>query len=348
MKPIRVVILDDSKICRSQLRAFLCADGDIDVVAEGASGDGILELLQSVQVDLLVVDLQMPGLGGHETIARVMAHAPLPILVVTGQPLGKDRHPVFESIRRGALDLAEKPSSSDRTAQEKLRNTVRRLASVPVVRHVAGKRHERSAARFEPSILPPREGSCLLVGIASSAGGPMALTTLLSSLDPDFGAAVVVVQHLPASFLPAFGEFLGGRVRLSVKMITEPVRLSAGTVYVPGSDAHITLKNSDTVALTHGPARNGHRPSADALFESMARFAGSRASGVVLSDIGTDGTEGLAALRRAGGLCLAQDQESCAVFGMPRSALESGAAEASLPPLGLAQAVTRWTLARKI
>ncbi len=348
MKPIRIVIVDDSAICRVQLASFLSAEGDIEVVGQAEDGSGVLELLKSARADLLIVDFQMPKTNGLETITRVMAHTPLPILVVTGEPLGPERQRAFESIRRGALDLAEKPSLFDTAAQARLRQTVRRLATVPVVRHVSGKLNARPLTVPSPSILPPKGETALVVGIGSSAGGPMALATLLGALEADLPAAVVVVQHLPPTFLSAFGEFLLGRTQLQVEVMTrDNSPLRAGVVYLPGRDAHIGLTGVDSVGNIDTPPKQGHRPSVDVLFETLARFAGPRAAGIVLSGIGRDGTDGLLALRRSGGLCLAQDQNTSAVWGMPRSAIESQAAESALPPRGLADVVTAWARARQ-
>ncbi len=345
MKPIRVVVLDDSAICRVQLAHFLQAEGDIEVVGEAGSGEHAQEIVQKTRPHLLIVDLQMPGTDGHETIVQVMANAPLPILVVTSQAVGPDRQIVFEAIRKGALDLAEKPALLDLSAQSQLRSTVRRLATVPVVRHVAGKLNERPKVIPRPSIFPPIGNSPLVIGIGSSAGGPLALASLLSAWDQNLHASAIVVQHLPANFLAIFGEFLAARTSLNVVVVNSKQSLQPATVYIAGRDAHIGLVSADTVGLIEGPTRDGHRPSADVLFESLAQHAGRRASGIVLSGIGRDGADGLKLLRSRGGYCLAQDQETSAVWGMPRAAVECGAAESTLPPRGLAEVVSQWARA---
>lgn len=346
MTALRVLVLDDSFVCRSQLRSFLEADGDISVVGEAENGDNVLNLIEQTGPQLLVVDLQMPRIDGHQTITTVMAHSPLPILVVTSQPLGEGKAVVFESIRRGALELAEKPSALDPPAQKRLRETVRRLATIPVVRHVAGRLQQRPE-RIPPaprSVRPPHPATIgpLIIGIASSAGGPLPLATLLSELPRPFPAAIAVVQHLPPGFFSAFAEFIQSRTRLRVKEVTGPLPLEAGTIYLPSRDQHIRLTDASTIAEQVSTSLQGYRPSADTLFSSIARHAHSRGAGVVLSGIGQDGTAGLLEMRRAGGLCLAQDRNSCAVWGMPKSALEAGAAERSLPPLGLAALLTDW------
>lgn len=349
MRKIRVGVVDDSAVCRVQLRDMLEAEGDIEVVAEASDGDGVIDLLITHRVQLLTVDLQMPRVNGHETITRVMACAPLPILVLTGMPLGLGREALFESIRRGALDLAEKPSLSDIEAQWRLREAVRRLASIPVVRHVAGHLEARSvpAAALRPSTSPRKGSSPLVVAIAASAGGPAPLATLLGALAPDLPASVLVVQHLPRGFAPAFVDFLATRTHLRVTSVSECQPLRPGHLYVAGGDFHFGLVAPDELGPLGQEPSDGHVPSADRLFSSVAAHAGSQATGIVLSGMGDDGKQGLLELQREGGLCLAQDQQSCAVWGMPRAALEAGAVERTFPPLELADVVTTWVQSRR-
>lgn len=348
---VRVVVLDDSAICRDQLRSFLEADGDIRVVAEGSSGEEALRLVGEHRPDLLVVDLQMPRADGHFTISQVMAHHPLPILVVTGNPLGPGRSAVFESIRRGALDLAEKPARSDRAAQMHLRQTVRRLASLPVVRHVAGKL--RTVARSVPPVDSRNDSSVgdesstgpvrTVVGIGASAGGPAPLAALLGAIPSDMSAAIFVVQHLPPAFTPAFCEFLSSRAALPIRMIRARTSIERGVVYLVEGDRHLALIERNVVAPVDAPPRGGHRPSVDMLMESLAIHFNRRALGVVLSGMGQDGVVGLGAIRRAGGLCLAQNRETAPVWGMPKVALETGVAQRALAPIDLAAEVHRFS-----
>ncbi len=348
MTRLRVAVVDDSALCRAQLRRFLEVDGDIEVVAEAENGERAIELVATHRVQLLLVDLQMPRVDGHETITRVMAHTPLPILVLTGTPLGPERKAVFESIRRGALDLAIKPSGSDLRSQRELREAVRRLAAIPVVRHVAGKLDAHPRHPVRPSVAPgPDTSAPLVVAIGSSAGGPVALASLVGALAPDLKVAVLVVQHLPAGFSPAFAEFLASRTRLRVSTVAERQPLRCGHVYVAAGEFHFGLSSLEHVGPVAGGPQVGHVPSADVLFNTVASQARSLGAGIVLSGMGEDGKQGLLALRRAGGLCLAQDKESSAVWGMPRAALEAGAVEQALPPLALAEVVTRWARSRR-
>lgn len=346
MKSVRVVVLDDSLICRTRLKDILEAEGDISVVGEAANGDGVLELIARTEPRLLMVDLQMPGTGGHETIERVMANRPLPILVVTGQPEGVRRAAVFESIRRGALDLAEKPLRSDRAAEARLRALVRELSTIPVVRHVAGRFGSRERPAPTPATTPgvpgvPTPGP-LVIGIGASAGGPLALATLLNELPRDLPAAIAVVQHLPQGFAPAFAEFLQGRVSLPVSIVQGRTPLRPGTIHLAPDGKHLVVADGRALSVTLDAPVEGHRPSIDTLLHSLARALGPRAAGVVMSGIGRDGVSGLAAMRAQHALTLAQDQASCAVYGIPKAALEAKAVEHALDPLGLARALRDW------
>jgi len=337
MKHIRAVVLDDSAICRAQLRDILQAEGDIEVVGEAASGDTVIELIVRTKPNILLVDLQMPGTGGHATIEQVMAHEPLPILVVTGQPQSRRGDAVFESIRRGALDLAEKPSPSDQAAQARLRTITRMLSQVPVVRHVGGtlgrKLDIEALQRIATSTPPaPNDAAVAVIGIGASAGGPTPLAAVLGALPRNFPCAIAVVQHLPPGFCVAFSEFLRSRTKLTVQVPTARTKIHAGTVYLAPDELHLVADDRNHWGLSNSAAVEGCRPAATALFESLA----------LLSGMGRDGVVGLAAMRVLGSLTLAQDRESSAVFGMPRAALEAGVAQAAADPPGIARALLAW------
>jgi two-component system chemotaxis response regulator CheB len=281
----------------------------------------------------------MPGVDGLTTVEQVMAYRPVPILVVTSRPEGRRRDVVFEAIRRGALDLAEKPGKNDAKSQALLRAKVRQLAPIPVIRHVAGrppavpqKSHSVATGSFPGVHLP-------LIGVAASAGGPAALVNLLKDFPKDFPACFAVVQHLPRGFSKAFSEYLQSRLKLVVRVAEEGSKIVAGHVYVASDDSHLVVRNPMSLGLDDSPAIDGHRPAATALLSSMARVLGKSGTGIVLSGIGHDGVAGLKELRARGGLTLAQDEASSAVYGMPRSALESGAAQRALDPASLARTV---------
>jgi two-component system chemotaxis response regulator CheB len=348
MKQIRIIVADDSPICRAELRQILEQDRDIKIVGEASDGGGMLELLERFDPDMLVVDLQMPGVDGLTTVERVMASRPLPILVVTSKPEGRRRDVVFEAIRRGALDLAEKPAHADARSQALLRAKVRQLAPIPVIRHVAAG---QLLQPVKPAVVaaPPAPvkkstdaqvfSTAKVVGVAASAGGPAALVNLLKDFPREFPACFAVVQHLPRGFAKAFSEYLQSRIKLTVRVAEEGSKILTGYVYVAPDDRHLVVRSAKHLGAEDSPPVEGHKPAATVLLASLARVLGSSATGIVLSGIGQDGVAGLRELRARGALTLAQDPESSAVYGMPRAAIESGAAQRALDPAGLARAV---------
>jgi two-component system, chemotaxis family, protein-glutamate methylesterase/glutaminase len=347
MKQVRALILDDSSICRDRIREILERGRDIVVVGEAENGDRVLELIRRTSPTILVVDLQMPGTGGLETIERVMANHPLPILVLTGQPTAFGQKAVFESIRRGALDLCEKPQRADPAAEKRLYELVRELSFVPVVRHMAGssgsKRGRGRSGRLSSRPPKPAEGRIPVVAIGASAGGPMAVALVVAGLPVVLPAAVAVVQHLPKGFAAAFVEFLRARTMLPVTLVSRRTPIRPGQVYVATDDRHLVTSDAGHFAPSDEPEMEGHRPAVDALFLSLAKHVRARACGVVMSGIGRDGTAGLLELRKKGALTLAQDAESSGVFGMPKAALEAKAAVEAHDPPGLTQAILRWS-----
>ena len=339
MKPIRVVIVDDSPICRAQLRGILHADKALRVVGEAADGVRALETVSRKRPDLVTMDLRMPGADGLEVIERIMAENPVPILIVTGQATRRGREAVFEAIRRGALDLVEKPAMGALDAERELRTRVKLLAQVPVVRHVAGRR-----ARAEPrlrSVAPAAPVSPAVrmpvVGIAASAGGPAAVVEVVSRLSRDFPACIALVQHLPVGYAHSFAQFLQTRTALAVRVVDNAVNLETGVVFVAPDRRHLVLASPHTLSPLDGDEVDGHCPSATVLFRSLAKVIGGSALGVILSGMGNDGARGLLELKQRGGLTIAQRQESCAVYGMPRAAAETGAAELLLDPAEIAE-----------
>ncbi|MDH5676137.1 MAG: chemotaxis protein CheB [Myxococcales bacterium] len=334
--PLRLLVVDDSALCRELLCEALEAERDIAVVGQAASGTEALRRVDELKPDLVTMDVRMPGMDGLQTVSQLMAERPLPILIVTELPAGPDDQVAFEALRRGALDVARKPVVTDAGFGKDLRERVRWLAKTPVVLHPRPSR--------DPSLGPPpglRPHSAIgLVGVGASAGGPSALSSLLGALPGDFGATVAVVQHLPAGFAAAFASYLEARTKLSVVIAEGPIALRPATVVLPPDDCHLICVDGSMLAPGRQAPRNGHRPSVDRLFESLAPV-GAKAAAVLLSGIGSDGAEGMLRLRQRGGLTIAQDECSSAVYGMPRAALQCGAAAHVLSPQRIARALVQ-------
>jgi two-component system chemotaxis response regulator CheB len=340
MSKIRVVVVDDSDVCSDAIAHILEEDGDIQVVGRGRDGREGLDVVQRERPQLVTLDVEMPKMDGLAAVEQIMATCPVPILIVTGRPPELRSVTLFEAVRRGALDVVAKPVLGRAEQAEALRVLVRRLAQVPVMRHLAGRRTKR------PSTLRPRAAGgtssthgVRVIGIGASAGGPAAVATLLGKLPKDFPACVVLVQHLLPDFAESYVRFLRAETELAIELVDGSSPMRGGTVLVAPDDRHLVASPHGSVVVSDAPPIKGYRPSADALFESLARHFGPAAAGVVLSGIGDDGAAGLLSLRRAGGLTIAQDEQSSIVFGMPRAARDTGAAARVLSPEAIAEAL---------
>jgi two-component system, chemotaxis family, protein-glutamate methylesterase/glutaminase len=336
---LRLVLVDDSLVCRELLRELLEAEGDVAVVATEEDGLAGLDAVGRLRPDLVLLDLRMPGMDGLTLVERIMAEAPTPILVITADPAGASREGVFEAVRRGALDVARKPDARDEAAAAALRRRVRELASIPVVRHMTRRRE--SAAPPAISTPPPAPGKkrVTVIGMAASAGGPSALVAVLKALPKGFVAPIAIVQHLPPGFVGSFASFLEARTALRPRMVRGPTRALAGEVLLVEADAHLILRADGCFDAVEGDPVDGHRPSASVLFQSLADTLGPRAMGIILSGMGRDGVSGLAALRARGARTIAQDGASSAVWGMPKVAHEEGAASEVLSPDAIGRAL---------
>ena len=327
MKSIRILIAEDSPIFIDVLRSAIEAEFDMEVIAVAENGQQAVELCATLRPDLVLMDIQMPILGGLEATEVIMADCPTPILVVTSDPFHGGVDQSFRALSAGALDLIAKPTEvpwPDVSRRDFVRK-IRLLSQVPVVRHMRGRR----AARVHMST--PRLGrvtpSGTVVGVVASTGGPRALARMVADLDMNFPAPILVVQHIMPGFSEHLAQWLDRSGPLSVVEARNGMRLEPGVVYVAPAESHLEL-GANLVLRTHDePAIGGHRPSGDLLLESIARYAGPRSIGVVMSGMGSDGTLGLAAIKRAGGATFVQDRDSSVVYGMPQSAIDLGVVE---------------------
>jgi two-component system, chemotaxis family, protein-glutamate methylesterase/glutaminase len=348
VKRIRVVVVDDSRLCREILREILEVEGDIEVVGEAADGSEAHKTVARLRPSVVTLDIEMPGTDGLTAIGRIMADCPTPILVVTARPAEQRSHTLFEAVRRGALDLFPKPNAGSADEARALRVLVRRMAAIPVIRHLRTQSMRSGAVPHLPAVqllaVPPPAvaltdgaGSPLawsrprLIGLGASAGGPAAVAAVLKDLPPDIPAAMAVVQHLLPGFTRPFCDFLRLHTKLEVRTVDDRVTLQPGVVYVAPDDRHLIVVSGGELAPFDAAPEAGHRPAVDVLFHSMARVLGGEALGVVLSGMGEDGARGLLAMSKQGAFTIAQSEEGCAVYGMPRAAVLLGAARKELP-----------------
>ena len=322
----RVLICDDSPTYANALSRLLGEGDELDVVEICPSAEEALAALPRAKPDLVTMDLHLPGMSGLEAVEQIMGTSPLPILVISSQIASRDSTVVAAALAAGALDALSKddlalrdPAGPDGAA---LRQRVRLLSGVHVIRHPRAS----LAARRPPARPPTR--ACSVVGICTSTGGPPALAAVLRELPPTYPIPILVVQHIAAGFVEGFAKWLGGEIRLPVALATNGQALSRG-VWVAPDEAHLLLSRNGWLELDRDGSPLPFRPSGDVLLRSIADAAGRTAAGVVLTGMGKDGADGLAAIRAAGGSTVAQDEATSAVYGMPRAAAQS--AELILP-----------------
>lgn len=331
-KKIRVLVADDSEIVREILVASFEKAGDLEVVATAANGEEAADRTAACKPQVITMDLQMPGSDGFAGIARIMAENPTPILVLSSN---REEVEGFRALSLGALDLVEKPELGQLDAfAASLKARLRLLASVPVIRHPRGLRKEASRQGIEVR----RRANLVVIG--ASLGGPKALAQVLGTLPRPFPAPVAVVQHMAEGFSGAFTRWLSQETGWKVHEASDGSPLEPGAVAVAPNDAHLVVERG-RYRLMDGALRHGFRPSVSALFDSAAESHGADACGVLLTGMGSDGSDGLLRLRRSGALTIAQDEASSAVWGMPRAAIDLGAAERILPLSSISEAIKR-------
>ncbi len=337
---IRVLLVDDSPSVRAVLRRFLSKTSDIEVVGEASDGEQAVRAVLEFHPHVIVMDIQMPNLDGYEAIERIMGMRPTPILVLSSRATRNQMQTAFEAIRRGAVEVLPKPE--DTPSWQLLADTL--PETIRAVAQVEGK--PRSRERRRPAVDP---ASALAVpkalrwiAIGASTGGPAAIRDFFEAIPADPPVSFLIVQHIAAGFELGFVDWLNKEFPFDVRLAQDGEKPRRGAVRLAPGGCHMLLEPEGQIHLdTHTPARRGHRPSVDELFQSCADSCPGEAAGVIMTGMGSDGVEGLLALRKAGGLTLAQDEASSIVFGMPRVALEKGAADISLPPKELARALVK-------
>ena len=321
------MIADDSATFRGVLRRVLEAADDFEIVGEAVDGTSSVRLARTLRPDVLTLDVSMPGLDGLGALEEIMREVPTPV-VVRSAAAGASPALSFRALELGALEVLAKPrggAAELRAAAEEIRNAIRVAAGVKVLTR---RRHPRPAAAPAP-LAAARGHRAEVVGIAASTGGPAALVHILSALPARYPLPLLVVQHMARGFQDAFVAWLASASRQRVKLAEDREVVAPGTVYVGPDGVHLEVSGG-RIRLVDRPPVDGFRPSATALFASLARESGGRAAGLVLSGMGRDGAAGLMRLREAGGWAAAQGPASSVVYGMPREALESGAASLSL------------------
>lgn len=333
---IRLVLVEDSPVQRELLLILLEEDGGFDVVGHARDGAEAVEVVARLKPDMVLMDYHLPKLNGAEATRLIMERTPVPVVVTSASLKTDDVAPTFEAVRAGALAVLTKPINishpdHDRQVAELMR-TLKLMAEVKVVRR--WKLPPRPEDKIEKP--PPHKAKGYdLVVMGGSTGAPAVIAEILSALPSDFGAPILIVQHMARGFSAGFTQWLDGKSKLRVRLAVEREIAVAGSVYIAPDDRHLGIDSRRRIVLTSEDSENGFRPSISVLFRAAARANGSATMGVILTGMGKDGVSGLKALREAGGLTVAQNEATCVVFGMPREAVRENAADRVLAPRGI-------------
>ncbi|MFP4342605.1 MAG: chemotaxis response regulator protein-glutamate methylesterase [Cyclobacteriaceae bacterium] len=335
MKKIRLLIVDDSALMRQILQDILQGE-DIEVMGTASDPFRAAEIIKHTIPDVILLDVEMPRMDGLTFLKRLMERHPLPVVVLSS--LTAERaETALKAWELGAVEVLEKPRIGHRQqllqqASTRLREIIRLASRSKVQRHGAEPRPvSRHGAKVTAPILSTTTDQ--LIALGASTGGTEALRVVLENLPVDV-PGLVIVQHMPEQFTRAFAERLNRLSRIVVKEARTGDRVLPGQALIAPGNQHIRIQRNGAqyqVVLDSGPAVNRHRPSVDVLFESVARSAGKNAVGVLLTGMGRDGAQGLLAMHQAGARTIAQDEASSVVYGMPKAAVDLGAAQHILP-----------------
>jgi two-component system chemotaxis response regulator CheB len=344
--PTRVLIVDDSPTIRRLMRRRFDADPRLLVVGEARDPVEARHLIKALNPHVLTLDIEMPNMNGLDFLERLMRLRPMPVVMVSSQTQ-QGSAAAIEAMALGAVDCVAKPREGGlfdavpdlcdlvfEAGRARLQPPNMRA---PVLREEE-ERGQKVPAHLDASPRPASRSGPGIILIGASTGGVDAIETVLSQFPPDC-PPTLITQHMPASFLMSFALRLSARVAPRVKIAEARDPLLPGCVYLaPGEASHLEIAAGErpVCRLSSGPQRNGHRPSVDVMFESAVPLA-QRVAAVVLTGMGKDGAEGLQALRQSGARCFAQDAETSVVWGMPRAAIEIGAAEMAIPLQRIAQ-----------
>ena len=333
-KKIRVLVVDDSAVMRKLIPRLLEGDGEIEVVGTAIDGDFALNKIEQLKPDVITLDVDMPRMDGITALAEIVSKHRIPTVMLSSLTT-RGASLTLKALEMGAVDFICKPRSSSRV-EEMGGELIAKIKAAARSRPVTHSEPPLLRSQFKKRSSGPNgySGAETIVAIGASSGGPHALRFLLPRIPADFGAGIVIVQHMPESFTAVMARWLDEICEIEVKEASEGDVVTPGRALLAPGNAHMRLKRTTlggVIMLQHGTLVNGHMPSVEVLFNSVAREYGRNATGVILTGMGSDGAEAIGEIRKSGGLTLAQDRESCAVFGMPRAAIEKGNIDAIIP-----------------
>ena len=325
MKPrVRVLVVDDSALMRKLIPQILETDDSIEVVGTAMDGSFGLKKLDELKPQVVTLDLEMPGMNGIEMLKQIMRRQRVPVIVVSSHST-EGASITLKALGFGAFDFVAKPQDVSTRMPEIAAELIAKIKAAAQCKGITLKRVPEGTRATKAPANGGRPTKLIAIGV--STGGPNALEYVLSQLPGDFPGTIVVVQHMPENFTDMFARRLDELCALRVKEAQSGDLLLTGRVLVCPGSRHLKVKRlplGDVVVLSDEPRVRGHRPSVDVLFRSVAEEFGRQSVAVLMTGMGDDGADGMGTVKAAGGLTIAQNEESCVVFGMPKAAIERG------------------------
>lgn len=331
-KKIRVLVVDDSLIFREVIARGISCDSTIEVVGKAVDPFDARDKILQLKPDVMTCDVEMPKMNGIEFIRRLLPQYPLPIIVVSSVS-----EAVFDAMNAGALDFVTKPDVRSTKSVENFINDM--IAKIKIAAHANAKITQPKPSQSRSEAVENRLDPNRIIAIGASTGGTEAIFSLLKHLPANI-PGIIIVQHIPPVFSRMFAERLNNQTQLQCKEAQTGDYVEQGKVIIAPGDQHIRIRKVGDrfrVEVFQGDKLNGHCPSVDVLFESVAKAAGSKAIGIILTGMGYDGAKGLLSMRRKGARTIGQDEQSSVVYGMPKAAFEIGAVEMQTSLLSIPQ-----------
>ncbi len=345
---IRMLVVDDSAFMRKAIQMMVADDPGIEIIGQAANGKDAIERVLELRPDLVTMDIEMPQMDGLAALRQIMEKQPTPVIMVSSLT-SEGAKITLDALDLGAVDFIPKQQSfvsldivkikADLIAKIHHIYTRRRTLMAQYAlrkgRNIAGAARPRSSDE-PPAIIarPKKQKIVKIVAIGTSTGGPPALQRVLTALPKNFPVGIVVVQHMPATFTKSLADRLDTLSQIHVKEAEDGEKIEAGTAYIARGDRHLLVKKSLTstvCTLSETPTDTLHRPSVDVMMSAVAESFGGLSLGVIMTGMGQDGLVGLRAMKQKGADVIAQDEQTCVVYGMPRAVVEAGIADAIAP-----------------
>ncbi len=339
---IKVIIVDDLKTVRELIKAVIEKDPEIKVVGMASGGKGAIDIIPQLKPDIVLMDLRMPDMDGFQTVRHLMGICPTRVLIVTASYTPKSDL-VFKALEAGAVDLINKPPvfkiASDPNIGTILIEKIKTLSKAKITPGPEGAVKRLQTFKFG---LGQTGAIDKVVAIAVSTGGPKALSEVIPLLPENLPAGVVVVQHMAKGFIQGLADWLQSMSKIKIRVAKEGDIITKGEALFAPDTCHMIIDKDGKIQFEDSPPVGGVKPAADIVLPSIAKYYGQRTIGVIMTGMGDDGARGMECIKREGGKTIAQNEETCAVFGMPKVAIERGVIDEVIPLDKIAETIIKY------